>query len=133
MLDAVRRALADERAWIVGGAVRDRLLGRATAEDDLDLVVAADPRPLARRLASATRAAAFELSDEFGGWRVVGPGGGWQVDLAPLHGGTLDADLGARDLTVNAMAEPLQGGGIVDPDGGPAGPGAPPGGVGSAR
>src|SRR4051812_50052848 len=111
MLDAVRRALPDERAWIVGGAVRDRLLGRATAEDDLDLVVAADPRPLARRLASATRAAAFELSDEFGGGRVVGPGGGWQGGLAPLHGGAPHPDPRARRPTPHPMARPPPGGG----------------------
>jgi poly(A) polymerase len=118
--DAVRDALEGERAWLVGGAVRDRLLGRGTGDEDLDLAVAGDPRPAARRLARATGAAAFELSDTFGGWRVVGPRHGWQVDLTPLQGGTLESDLAARDLTVNAMAEPLHGGDLVDPHGGRA-------------
>jgi poly(A) polymerase len=124
ILEAVRAALEGERAWLVGGAVRDRLLGRGTGDEDLDLAVAGDPRRAARRLARATGAAAFELSDTFGGWRVVGPGRAWQVDLTPLQGGTLETDLAARDLTVNAMAEPLGGGDVVDPHGGRADLGA---------
>ena len=117
-LDAARAALAGEPAWLVGGAVRDRLLGRAT--DDVDLAVEGDPRGAARRIAKASGGAAFQLSHEFGGWRAVGPGHAWQVDLLPLRDGDLHADLAARDFTVNAMAEPLAGGELVDPHGGAA-------------
>ena len=117
-LEAVRAALAGEPAWLVGGAVRDRLLDRAT--DDVDVAVAGDPRSAARRLAKATGGAAFQLSHEFGGWRTVGPGHAWHVDLLPLRDGDLQADLAARDFTVNAMAEPLAGGALVDPHGGAA-------------
>jgi poly(A) polymerase len=120
VIDAVREALGDTPAWVVGGAVRDRLLGRRGANDDIDLVVERDARAAARRIARAARGAAFELSDAFGGWRVVGPGQAWQVDVTPLQGGSLESDLAARDLTVNAMAEPLRGGAIVDPYGGRA-------------
>jgi poly(A) polymerase len=120
VIEAVRAALGDERAWIVGGAVRDALLGRRGAEDDIDLVLDGDPRTAARRVARAAGGAAFELSDQFGGWRVVGPGQSWQIDVTPLQGGTLESDLAARDLTVNAMAQPLAGGDIVDPHGGRA-------------
>jgi poly(A) polymerase len=120
VIEALRAALDDEPAWLVGGAVRDRLLGRAVGNEDLDVAVSGDPGPVARRLASSTRGAAFALSDAFGGWRVVGPQRAWQVDLTPLVGGTLQSDLAARDLTVNAMAEPLSGGAIVDPHGGRA-------------
>ena len=49
-LDTARAALAGERAWLVGGAVRDRLLGRAT--DDVDIALAGDPRGAARRIAN---------------------------------------------------------------------------------
>jgi putative nucleotidyltransferase with HDIG domain len=117
-LSTVREALAGERAWLVGGALRDRLLGRAT--DDLDLAVAGDARGPAKRLAKATGGAPFRLSDAFGAWRVVGPQRSWQVDLVPLHEGGLEADLAARDLTVNALAEPLAGGPLIDPHGGEA-------------
>jgi len=115
-LEAARAALAGEPAWLVGGAVRDRLLGRAT--DDVDIAVAGDPRGPARRIAKATGGAAFQLSHEFGGWRTVGPGHAWHVDLLPLRDGDLAADLAARDFTVNAMAEPVGGGELVDPHGG---------------
>jgi putative nucleotidyltransferase with HDIG domain len=114
VLTATRDALAGERAWLVGGAVRDRLLGRPPAPD-LDVVLDGDVRGAARALGRATGGAAFELSGTFGAWRVVGPGQAWQVDLTALQGGSLDADLAARDLTVNAMAEPLAGGELADP------------------
>jgi poly(A) polymerase len=120
VIEALRAAIGEERAWLVGGAVRDRLARRARPGDDLDVAIDGDPRGVARRLARATRGAAFELSDEFGGWRVVGPGHAWQVDLTPLVGGSLERDLAARDLTINAMAEPLHGGDVVDPHGGRA-------------
>ena len=74
-----RAALAGETAWLVGGAVRDRLLGRET--DDVDLAIAGDPKRSARTIARAAGGAAFELSGAFGAWRVVGPGHAWHVDL----------------------------------------------------
>jgi poly(A) polymerase len=116
VIDVVREALADERAWLVGGALRDRLLGRPTP--DLDVVVDGDVRAAARRLGRGAGGASFELSDQFGAWRVVARNRTWQVDLTPLQGGSLEVDLAARDLTVNAMAEPLAGGALVDPYGG---------------
>ena len=116
MIEVLREALGGERAWLVGGALRDRLLGRPTP--DLDVVVDGDVRGAARRLGRGLGGASFELSDQFGAWRVVARDSGWQVDITPLQGGSLEADLGARDLTVNAMAEPLAGGRLVDPYGG---------------
>jgi poly(A) polymerase len=116
VIEVLREALGGERAWLVGGALRDRLLGRPTP--DLDVVVDGDVRGAARRLGRGLGGASFELSDQFGAWRIVARDRGWQVDLTPLQGGSLEADLGARDLTVNAMAEPLSGGELVDPFGG---------------
>jgi tRNA nucleotidyltransferase/poly(A) polymerase len=117
-LDTVREVFAGQEAWIVGGAVRDRLLGRGTT--DLDISLPVDPEDAARALARATGGAAFRLSGEFGAWRVVGPGHAWHVDLVVLREGNIDADLAARDFTINAMAEPLGGGDLLDPHGGRA-------------
>ena len=39
----------------------------------------------------------------------------WQVDLALLQGDSIEADLARRDFTVNAIAEPLEGGELIDP------------------
>jgi poly(A) polymerase len=116
-LDAARSALGATRAWLVGGAVRDLEIGRATA--DVDIVVDGDPGETARAIAKAAgRVACFALSEEFGTWRVVARGGAWQIDVEPLRGGSIEADLALRDFTVNAIAEPLSGGGPIDPLGG---------------
>jgi poly(A) polymerase len=107
-LELARATLAGQRAWLVGGAVRDRVRGGSAA--DLDVVLDGDPALAARalaRAASAPRASAFALSEEYGGWRVVAHGGAWQIDLERLRGDSLEADLALRDFTVNAIAEPL--------------------------
>jgi putative nucleotidyltransferase with HDIG domain len=117
-LEFARSALASRDAWLVGGAVRDALRGQAT--DDLDIVVGGDVAAAARALARQSRAATFELSDEFGAWRVVAHTRAWQIDISPLRGGSLEADLAQRDFTVNAIAQPLAGGELIDPYGGVA-------------
>ncbi len=116
-LDVARGALTGTRAWLVGGVMRDRLLGRQTV--DVDIVVDGDPAEAARAVArTARRAACFALSEEFGSWRVVARDGAWQVDVEPLRAGTIEEDLALRDFTVNAIAEPLAGGTAIDPLGG---------------
>jgi putative nucleotidyltransferase with HDIG domain len=117
-LEAAREALAGREAWLVGGAVRDRLLGREV--DDFDVALDGNPRAAARRIAHDTGGASFQLSGAFGAWRVVGPDHGWHVDLVTLRDGDIAADLAARDFTINAMAEPLAGGDVLDPHGGRA-------------
>ncbi|HEY2715295.1 MAG TPA: HDIG domain-containing protein [Solirubrobacterales bacterium] len=103
---------ADE-AWIVGGAVRDAALGEEVR--DLDLAVAGDPGGVARALAGPLGGHAFELSSEFSTWRVVATARGWQVDVTPLHEGSIDADLAARDFTIGAVAVRLGGEEVRDP------------------
>ena len=114
-------------AWLVGGAVRDRLLERPTT--DFDVVVAGDPRPVARAAARGAGGHAFELSEAFGAWRVVARDHTWQLDVLGLGPLSLEQDLARRDLTVNAIAQPLAaGGGAVGAD-----PVDPFGGVGDLR
>lgn len=119
---ALRAVLADgPDAWIVGGAVRERLRGRPVT--DVDVAVAGDRAAgeAARALARRAGGHPFRLSDAFGAWRVSSPAGeepAWQVDLTPLQGPDLAADVARRDLTVNALAVPLAGGPLVDLVGG---------------
>jgi tRNA nucleotidyltransferase/poly(A) polymerase len=113
MRDAVREALAGEEAWIVGGAVRDELLGRPIV--DLDVALA-EPERAARRFARAFGGAPFPLSERHGAWRVA-LDGARTVDFTPLRG-PLNDDLASRDFTINAIAVPLFGGAAVDPFGG---------------
>jgi poly(A) polymerase len=110
---AAREGLAMQTGvWVVGGAVRDALLGAGPLED-LDLAVSGDAAEAARAVAKAAGRHAFPLSEEFGAWRVIGDG--WLVDVTPLQGDRIEDDLALRDFTVNAMALPLYGGTLVDP------------------
>src|SRR6476659_1278685 len=114
LVAAVRDALGGaEGVWIVGGAVRDAALGRPV--DDLDLAVAGDPGAAAKRVGAALGEHAFELSAEFGTWRLVSRSRGWQIDLTALRGEAIESDLAERDFTIGAVAVPLAGGEPVDP------------------
>ncbi len=113
MLERAREVLAGEDAWVVGGAVRDELLGRPMV--DLD-IACADPEQAARRYARGTEGAPFPLSERHGAWRVALPEQR-TVDFTPLPRG-IQADLASRDFTINAIARPLAGGDPLDPFGG---------------
>ena len=103
---------------MVGGVVRDLLLGRAIT--DVDLVTTDDPATVARVVASAAGGPAFPLSEEFGAWRVISDAG-FVCDVSPLQGGTIEEDLGKRDFSVNAMAMTLTlPAHVVDPHSGRA-------------
>jgi poly(A) polymerase len=103
-------------AWIVGGALRDELLGREVR--DVDVAVAGDPEQAARELAAKVRGPAFKLSETFGAWRVIDRGGDTVWDFSPLQGASIEEDLAQRDFTINALARPLAGGDLIDPTGG---------------
>jgi len=111
-----RRALGDDGAWLVGGAVRDAALGRQI--DDLDLAIDGDPAAAARAVAREGGGHVFQLSAEFETWRAVAPDRSWQLDATALRGETIEADLAARDFTLGAVAVPLGGGEPIDPFGG---------------
>ena len=106
------------RSWIVGGALRDELLGREVT--DIDIAVEGNPEDAARELAAELRGPVFQLSEAFGAWRVVDRRGGRVYDFARLQGDTIEADLAKRDFTVNAMARERGGGELIDPLGGRA-------------
>jgi poly(A) polymerase len=116
-VEAVREALAgrEQPAWVVGGSVRDALLGRPLK--DVDLAVG-DPEAVARLIGESLEGPVFQLSGDFGAWRVVVDRGAWVVDVSALQGETIEQDLAQRDFTINAMAVPLAGGELLDPHGG---------------
>jgi tRNA nucleotidyltransferase/poly(A) polymerase len=113
MLELAAEILAGQNAYVVGGTVRDELLGRPV----LDLDVACDdPEQTARAYADRAGGAPFPLSATHGGWRVA-LDGERTVDFTPLRG-SIEDDLATRDFTINAIARPLAGGDHVDPFGG---------------
>ena len=123
--------LADERGldlFLVGGTVRDMLLGRARA--DVDLAVEGDGMGFARRLARRTEGR-YTPHPRFLTATVDLPEGN-SLDVATARGETyerpgalprvapasMEVDLARRDFTINAMAVPLNGrsfGKLVDP------------------
>lgn len=120
-------AAADgERVYLVGGAVRDLLLGRGRA--DIDVVVVGDPLELAAALGAETLAE----HERFGTAKVELDG--HEVDIATARtesyerpgalpsvaaADSIAADLGRRDFTINALAVQLADPGeLIDPHAG---------------
>jgi len=102
---------------LVGGAVRDALLGRLAPCPDLDLVVPSGAIALCRQLARERGGSAVVLDRDRDIARLVL--GGWSIDLAACEGGDLVTDLGRRDYSINAIALPLEpGAALLDPTGG---------------
>ncbi len=125
---ARRFADAGHVVALVGGPVRDALLGRAGV--DLDLATSAHPDEI-ERLVDGWADATWDIGREFGtiGCRK----GDWTVEITTFRsdsydpssrhpqvrfGDSLAGDLGRRDFTVNAMAITLPGRGFEDPYGG---------------
>ncbi|MBD0290521.1 MAG: CCA tRNA nucleotidyltransferase [Thermoleophilia bacterium] len=113
MDEGALREVAGTPAYVVGGAVRDELLQRASVDID---IACRDPRSAAEGYAARMGAALFPLSERFGAWRVA-LRDGRTVDFTPLRDGVED-DLATRDFTVNAIARPLGSSEYVDPFGG---------------
>lgn len=92
--------------YIVGGFVRDSLLGRET--HDLDLALDGDVAAVAQGVAAELGGTAIPMDLERGVHRIVAHSASepWQVDLATLQG-AIEDDLARRDFTVDAMAVPI--------------------------
>lgn len=105
LLEQARASAAKRRVSIalVGGSVRDLLLGRAP--HDIDFAVLGDAVGLARAVANALGGAFYVMDAERGTARVIVDG--LILDFARCRGTTLDEDLRGRDLTLNAIAAPL--------------------------
>jgi putative nucleotidyltransferase with HDIG domain len=105
--------------YLVGGVVRDALLGRDCK--DIDLVVPRDAIKLTFQLADKLGQPAYVLDRERDTGRIVLPEQGLMIDVARFRGDDLEADLGDRDFTINAMALPANAttsASVVDPTGG---------------
>jgi hypothetical protein len=113
MDERIRTSVAGVEAYVIGGAVRDELLGRPVIDVD---VATPDPEVAARIYAGLSKGALFPLSERHGAWRVAFPDA-TTVDFTPLRG-TLEDDLRTRDFTINAVAVPVAGGESIDPLGG---------------
>ncbi|RNC70117.1 MAG: CCA tRNA nucleotidyltransferase [Desulfuromonadales bacterium] len=107
------------QGYVVGGCLRDLLLGREV--NDVDIAVAGGAERLAYSFAQRVGGTFFWLDEERGHARVVTrrEGAVVTVDFAPLRGESINADLELRDFTINALAIPLaEPQEVIDPLGG---------------
>jgi len=106
--------------YLVGGSLRDCLLGRETK--DLDFAISGAWEELPRSFANRISGSFFWLDEERMQSRVVKKTGEEisVFDFAPLRGGAVEDDLALRDFTINAIAMPLLGDrrDLIDPLGG---------------
>lgn len=121
LLDLVCSQLSSQQdLYIVGGAVRDALLGRKL--HDLDFAMSDNPTALARNLAKRLNAGFFVLDDERHTARVMlqnGEENFFPLDFVQFTGDSLQEDLKNRDFTINAMAVSIHHlGATIDPLGG---------------
>ncbi len=123
-----RFAEAGHELALVGGPVRDAMLGRL--QNDVDLTTSARPE-VTERLLQGWADAIWDMGRDFG--TIGARKGDWTVEIttyrterydatsrkpAVAYGDSLEGDLGRRDFTVNAMAVSLPGRTFVDPYGG---------------
>jgi tRNA nucleotidyltransferase (CCA-adding enzyme) len=120
-LEAIAAA-GEDPVYLVGGAVRDLLLGRGRA--DIDVVVVGDPAALAAALGVETLAEHERFATvkvELDSHEIDIAGARTETYERPgalptvAAAAAIEADLGRRDFTINAMAIPLGGdAGLID-------------------
>lgn len=106
----IMQRLQDEghRAYIVGGAVRDELLGRASS--DIDITTSAKPDAICFLFPKAHR---MHTEHE----TVLVRSAGCSIEVTTEKGNSLIEDLKKRDFTINALAKSVNGE-VIDPLGG---------------
>jgi tRNA nucleotidyltransferase/poly(A) polymerase len=116
LLERLCAALPDQEMYLVGGAVRDALLGRVS--HDLDLAIPKDAIAVARRAAAILNADFYVMDESFDIARLIAPAEGGSrdiLDFSAFRGSDLDTDLRGRDFTINAIAFDPRQKAILDP------------------
>jgi len=120
LLETILAALPDDsEIYLVGGATRDALIGRAS--HDLDFVLPRDALSIARKVANRLGAAFYPLDETRETARVIlihEDGTRDAIDFAVFRGNSLDEDLQRRDFTLNAIAWNPRAQTLYDPLGG---------------
>ena len=98
-------------AYIVGGSVRDLLLGKLPA--DYDIAVIENPKTFAEKIAEKTSGRLVELGKPGQMlFRVVSKN--YVYDISPIAGASIEDDLLKRDFTINALAWDLSSKRVID-------------------
>lgn len=112
-VEAVAREL-DRSIHLVGGAVRDALLGHRVEDWDL---ATTDARQVAEQLAERTHGRFVALHEDIPSFRVVldRDNPDYCLDISELRDPDVTMDLAARDLTINALAFEVVSHELLDP------------------
>lgn len=125
---ATRGTVYENRLFLVGGYVRDKLLGRQTAADDFDLVLEGNALTVAALLHEKRVTDHAPVTFPTFGTAMVHVSGA-QVELVTARSetyrqgsrkpvvapGTLQTDAARRDFTINTLLENLHTGAVIDP------------------
>jgi hypothetical protein len=104
------------QTYLVGGCVRDLILGADPS--DFDLVTFGPPMDLALQIGAIVGGKAFFIDSERQVARVALEHGKLTIDVSPPRGGDIESDLAQRDITINAMAVNPTDGTLIDLHGG---------------
>lgn len=111
----LKKIVASFNGYMVGGSVRDFLMGRRPC--DFDIATGGNAHALAEQIASHYKRRVIKLGhNDQAVFRVVGPDNSF--DITPFNGPSIQDDLLKRDFTINAMAYAPSTNGIIDPCGG---------------
>lgn len=106
-------ALSGQKAYLVGGAIRDYLLNCPEIKDfDFVIFDLDNLESFCKNLADQANSSFVQLDNEQGIYRIVNSS--WQADFAKPRGANLEADLKGRDFTINALAYCLTENKIID-------------------
>ncbi len=108
--------LFTEGTYLVGGCVRDMLLG--IEPSDFDVVTFCDVWQKARQIGDRLASTTFWMDKDRGVVRIALKDYDLTIDVASPKGADLVEDLKKRDITINAMGFDVSAGELVDPTGG---------------
>ena len=101
------------KVYLVGGSVRDYLLGKTTYDRDL-IVVDEDAKTFSLKLAEFFGATHIPLDETNKIYRIVLPDKENYLDITNPVENSLEKDIMRRDLTINAIAVNIQTGDVID-------------------
>jgi len=105
--------LLPQRTYLVGGCIRDMLLGRVPP--DFDLVTYEPVEDLAARIADRLGARPFWMDERRRVIRIALKSLSANIDVSEPKALSIEEDLRSRDLTINAMAYDLSRHRLIDP------------------
>ena len=100
-------------SYLVGGYIRDIILGRVTEEVDIDIVVPLNAIEIGKKISNKIKSKFIILDKKREVVRIILNGS--SIDIANQVSSTIEGDLRARDFSINSIAFLLDKKCLVDP------------------